>query len=264
MSNNRNPAEIQRIAREYLKSKLDHDMEQREASSHRPIYNVYSQPGCSSAGDLEWVEAELQTAKTELRERLYDHQRPLIDEIMEAHSLAPELRNALAHAVFRARRRDGVTEGWTGNEGQPFPSYARLLPARGTPGAESRYSWTIDFAIRRKQAREEMKPHIAEAERAKSEVVSLKEKLKAAKAVNPRNAVIEILETKIQEQEKAVRDAQAKADALDATVFDLKAVNPNAVIKIDKRTPEEVIQSIASQAEIVEQTLKALTTLLQT
>ena len=51
-------ADIQRIAREYLRSKLDHDMGEREAASHRAIYNVYSEPGRSSAGDLEWVEAE--------------------------------------------------------------------------------------------------------------------------------------------------------------------------------------------------------------
>jgi hypothetical protein len=38
VSKNRNPAEIQRIARDYLKDKLEHDMEQRESSPHRPIY----------------------------------------------------------------------------------------------------------------------------------------------------------------------------------------------------------------------------------
>jgi type I restriction enzyme M protein len=40
-----------------------------------------------------------------------------------------------------------------------FPSYARLLPKRGTKAGESRYSWTVDFAARRKQAREAMRPH---------------------------------------------------------------------------------------------------------
>ena len=101
VSNNRNPAEIQRIAREYLKDKLEHDMEQREGSPQRPIYNVFSETS-PSAADLQWVEAELETAKTELRERLFDHQRPLIDEIIEAHSVPPELRGALAHAILEA------------------------------------------------------------------------------------------------------------------------------------------------------------------
>jgi type I restriction enzyme M protein len=73
-----------------------------------------------------------------------------------------------------------LTEAWAEDENSTgeFPSYARLLPARGTPAGESRYSWTVDFAARRKQAREDMKPRIASAETAKAEVVSLKERPK--------------------------------------------------------------------------------------
>jgi type I restriction enzyme M protein len=158
-----------------------------------------------------------------------------------------------------------LTEAWKedANSTGEFPSYARLLSARGTPGAESRFSWTVDFAARRKQARDDMKPHLAEAEAAKAEVVSLKEKLKSIKTANPKDKKIEALETKIGEQEKASREAQSKADAIDAAVFDLKAVNPNAVVKIDTRTSEEVIESIAHQSKIVSQALEALRKLLK-
>jgi type I restriction enzyme M protein len=157
-----------------------------------------------------------------------------------------------------------LTQAWTEDENSKgdFPSYARLLSARGTPAAESRYSWTVDFAARRKQAREEMKPHIADAGAARAESVSLKEKLKALKAANPKDKKIQSLETKILELEKAARESQAKADAIDATVFDLKAVNPNAVVKLDTRTPNEVIQSIGEQGKIVEKALKTLRGLL--
>jgi type I restriction enzyme M protein len=34
-------------------------------------------------------------------------------------------------------------------------------------------------------------------------------------------------------------------------VFDLKAVNPNAVAKVDERTPLEINQSIEDQGRIV-------------
>jgi type I restriction enzyme M protein len=148
------------------------------------------------------------------------------------------------------------------NAGKPFPSYASLLSSRGTPAAESRYSWTVDFAARRKQAREDIQPHIAEAERAKAEVVLLKEKLKALKTSEPKDSKIEALETKIWEQEKAAREAQARADSIDAAVFDFKAVNPNAVMKIDTRSPEEVIQSIEEQGKIVAAALVGLRGLL--
>lgn len=144
------------------------------------------------------------------------------------------------------------------NADQPFPSYARLLKKRGTKAGESRYSWTVDFAARRKQAREDMKPHQAEVERAKAETVSLKEKLKALKAHGNDQAAKEKLEARIREEEKAAREAQAKVDAIDATVFDLKAVNPNAVVKLDERTPEEVIRSIEEQGKIVAEALATL------
>ena len=159
-----------------------------------------------------------------------------------------------------------LTEEWTedeSNEGQPFPSYARLLPARGTSAAESRYSWTIDFAARRKQARDHMEPYIAEAERARAEVVSLKEKLKALKTADPKDKKIEVLETKIWAQEKAASEAKSAADAIDAAVFDVKAVNPNAIVKNDTRTSDEVIQSIEDQGKIVANALETLRALLR-
>jgi type I restriction enzyme M protein len=116
----------------------------------------------------------------------------------------------------------------------------------------------VDFAARRKQAREGMKPHVDEAARLKAEVVSLKEKLKALKAANAKTEKIDALQTKIGEQEKAARESEAKAAAIDAAVFDLKAVNPNAIIKIDTRSPDEVISSIEEQGKIVAAALASL------
>lgn len=157
-----------------------------------------------------------------------------------------------------------LTAAWTEDENSKgaFPSYARLLSVRGTPAAESRYSWTVDFAARRKRAREDMKPYVEEATRLKAEVVSLKEKLKILKAANTKAEKIDALQAKIGEQEKAARESEAKADAIDAAVFDLKAVNPNAVVKIDTRTPEEVISSIEEQGKIVAAALASLRKLL--
>ena len=150
------------------------------------------------------------------------------------------------------------------NAGKPFPSYARLLPNHGKKSAESPYSWTVDFAARRKQARADMQPHIDEAERIKAAVVTLKEKFKALKKTDAKPAIIDALETQIKEQEKAARDSQSKADAIGASVFDLKAVNPNVIVKLDTRTPTEVLKSIEKQGEIVASSLAALRILLKT
>jgi type I restriction enzyme M protein len=160
----------------------------------------------------------------------------------------------------------GLTEAWKEDEAtrdKPFPSYARLLPAHGAPAAESRYSWTVDFAARRKKAREDMKPHVADAECARAEAVSLKEKLKALKAADGAGKTIEALQTKISEREKIARACETKVDSIDAAVFDLKAVNPNAVVKIDTRAPGEVIQSIEDQGLIISKALEALRALLE-
>ena len=158
-----------------------------------------------------------------------------------------------------------MIESWRkneANEGQPFPSYARLLPHRGTPRGESPYSWTVDFAERRRLARQRMQPHIDEAERIKVEVMSLKEKLKGIKKANGNANAIADFETKIKEREKAARDAQSKADAIGAAVFDLKAVNPNIVLKVDTRTPQQILDNIEEQSKIVAQSLAVLRSLI--
>jgi type I restriction enzyme M protein len=66
----------------------------------------------------------------------------------------------------------------------------------------------------------------------------------------------------IREQEATARKAQVKADAIDAAVLDLKAVNPNIVIKLDTRTPVEVIANIEKQGQVVADALDKLKTLL--
>jgi len=159
-----------------------------------------------------------------------------------------------------------LTANWKEHEDRQekhFPSFARLLARRGTPKGESPYSWTIDFAARRAQARRDMQPYLDEAQRMKAAVVTLKEKLKNLKKDKEGNGKIEALEAKIREQEKAARDAQSKADDIDAACFDLKAVNPNAIVKTDNRTPAEIIANIETQGEIVDEALDRLKKLLE-
>lgn len=156
--------------------------------------------------------------------------------------------------------------GWNteeANQGKPFPSYALLLEARGTPKGASRYSWTVDFAARRAKARADMQPFLEEAARLKGIIVGLKERLKGLKKEKAKEKLLEALEGEIRKQEKAAREAEAKAADIDAAVFDLKAVNPNAITKVDSRTPEEVIQNIEAQGQIVASSLKRLNALLK-
>lgn len=148
--------------------------------------------------------------------------------------------------------------------GKIFPSYASLLPKRGTPQGESRYSWTVDFAARRAKAREEMQPLLDEAAAIKAEVVDLKEQLKRLKKEKADKEALNAVDGQIREKEKAAKDLETKAADIDAAVFDLKAVNPNAVTKVDDRTPQQIIGSIEQQGRIVSESLTRLIKLLET
>ena len=148
------------------------------------------------------------------------------------------------------------------NAGKPFPSYTRMLAQRGTPEGNSRYSWTVDFAGRRAKAREEMQPLLDEAAQIKATVVDLKEQSKRLKKDKASDEKLSALMTQILENEKAARDLEAKAAAIDAAVFDLKAVNPTAVVEVDTRTPQEIISNIEAQGRIVADALARLNTLM--
>lgn len=146
--------------------------------------------------------------------------------------------------------------------GKPFPGYARLLPHRGTPKGESRWSWTVDFAARRAKARDEMQPLQDDAASIKAEVVDLKERLKQLKKEKDAAKKIAATESEIREKEKAVKELENRVTAIDAAVFDLKAVNPNAVNKVDDRTPKQVIDSIERHGKTVSESLSRLKTML--
>lgn len=146
--------------------------------------------------------------------------------------------------------------------GQPYPSYARMLAQRGTPAGEGRYSWTVDFAAKRAKARAEMAPLLEQANGIKAEVVTLKERLKRLKKAAALDQALDALDAQIRGQEKAARDLETQADAIDAAVFDLKAVNPNAVAVVDDRTPAQIIQNIQDQGRIVSEALVKLNALL--
>ena len=147
-------------------------------------------------------------------------------------------------------------------KGKPFPTFARLHSKRGTKKGESRFSWTIDFIARRAQARKEMAPYLADVQKLKEQTIGLKEELKRLKKEKAVKEKITTLQDKIKTVEKKTRETLSKANDIDAAVYDLKAVNPNAIAKVDTRTPEEIIKSIEAQGKIVSEALVKLKILL--
>ena len=146
--------------------------------------------------------------------------------------------------------------------GEPFPTFARLLPQRGTPAAESDSSWTLDFAARRAQARAEMAPLLAEGARLRAEALTLKEGIASRKKSGARETDLANDRRQILALEKQARDTQSAADAIDAACFDLKAVNPNARQQRDTRSAQEILAAIAAKGREVDAALARLSALL--
>jgi type I restriction enzyme M protein len=159
-----------------------------------------------------------------------------------------------------------LTAEWQADEanaGKVFPSYARMIAERGTAAGDSRYSWSVDFAARRAKARTDMQPLLDKASALKGDVVDLKETLKRLKKDKATDAKIDALDTQIREKDKAARDLETQAAAIDAAVFDLKAVNPNATAQVDSRTPAQIIQNIQDQGRVVAEALARLNALFE-
>ncbi len=148
------------------------------------------------------------------------------------------------------------------NAGKPFPSYARQLALHGTPGADSRYSWTVDFAARRAKAREDMQPLLDDAARIRDEVIDLKVRMKRLKQDKASSEDLALLGAQIREKDKSARELETQAAGIDAAVFDLKAVNPHAVTTVDTRTPAEIIASIEAHGQVIAGALARLCALL--
>ncbi len=145
-----------------------------------------------------------------------------------------------------------------GHADKPFPTFARLLALRGSEEAESDFSWTVDFADRRAQARTAMAPHLAEVERLKNEAVLLKDRLAALKKAHASDDDIAPCRNQLLNAEKFSREAQAAADLLDAATFDLKAVNPRVRVTRDERSPAQILQAIEEHGRDVEKALARL------
>ena len=108
-----------------------------------------------------------------------------------------------------------------------------------------------------------MQPLKDQASALKDKVINLKEGLRRLKKEKVPEAKIEAAEAQIREKDKAARDLEAQAAAIDAAVFDLKAVNPNVVAQVDVRTPAQIIKSIQDQGRIVAEALARLNALMQ-
>ncbi len=117
-----------------------------------------------------------------------------------------------------------------------FDEFLDLLPER----AEGDRSWTVNFKARREKAEKEARTLYGKAQRLEQEAQTLSGLVKGEGNANK----VATLNEQIVKLGREARDLRNKARAIEDAVYDLKAVNPNAVVEEDTRTPEELLEII--------------------
>ncbi len=140
-----------------------------------------------------------------------------------------------------------------------FAAFFELLPTR----ADSALSWTVDIEERRRAATEEARPFHEQARASKQEADRWSRRVAELKKAALRDAAaIEEAQVKASAALKEMREAGAKATAIENAVYDLKAVNPNSKPVVDARTPEELVATVEARGREVTEALNRLRALL--
>jgi type I restriction enzyme M protein len=137
-----------------------------------------------------------------------------------------------------------------------FGNFFDLLPER----ADSERSWTVDIKARRREAKRQADPLREKARPLTAESNELREnvkELKRQKTPEAQERIAELL-PRISALESEARELTNKAQTIEDAVYDLKAVNPNAKIEEDTRTPEELLDFIELKGREVAEALAVL------
>jgi type I restriction enzyme M protein len=136
-----------------------------------------------------------------------------------------------------------------------FEDFAAKLATR----ADSDRSWTIDLTARRANATEDARPFRETARTKSREAEHARDELQAVKKSKPRDeAAISAYEAALRDLVKQAREATSKADDIENSVYDLKAVNPNRKSDIDRRTPAELLDLVEAKGVEIADALKKL------
>jgi type I restriction enzyme M protein len=143
-----------------------------------------------------------------------------------------------------------------------FEEFIQLLPERGDSG----HSWTVDFAIRKRQAAETARPLHEQAHAKRQQVAQLREKLVEFKKLDkqspdlfaPVPEVVTGMEQRLRQLTQEANELAGKATDIENAVYDLKAVNPNRKPATDTRTPEELLALIEAKGREIAEALALL------
>jgi type I restriction enzyme M protein len=126
---------------------------------------------------------------------------------------------------------------------------------------DSDHSWTVDLTTRKAKAAAEAEPFKKQARTKEQIARKLNRELEELKKEKKAQAILDQIDDLAKQHRvisKEARELKAKAKAIEDAVYDLKAVNPNAQIEEDTRTPEELIDIIEEKGKEVAEALARL------
>jgi type I restriction enzyme M protein len=128
--------------------------------------------------------------------------------------------------------------------------------------SDSDRSWTLDFSGRRRRAAEDAKPFRETETHWKAQAESLRIAIADIKRSKTRDdAKLREAEANFETANRAIREAAARAQAIEDAVYDLKAVNPYKKLEVDERSPSELLSLADMKAKEVSDILAALRSL---
>ncbi len=136
-----------------------------------------------------------------------------------------------------------------------FEDFFRLLPIR----ADGERSWTVDIVARRAEAKREADPFRIQAAKLATSAEAARQRARELKKADAANLEeISVLDSDSSKLDAQARELNAKAQAIEDAVYDLRAVNPNAKNDEDARTAEQLIALIRKKGQEIENALTEL------
>lgn len=117
------------------------------------------------------------------------------------------------------------------------------------------------FSARLQKALDEARPHREDAAKLSAQAKILEEKIRDQRKEKIAPSELAALDEELKSIQRSARDSLAKAEAVENAAYDLKAVNSNRVRTEDKRTPAQLLESIADKGTEVDAALRRLRTI---
>ncbi len=136
-----------------------------------------------------------------------------------------------------------------------FEEFFQLLPKRG----DSKQSWTLDFSARLQKSLEDARPFWEKFAELNAEAKIIDDEIREQRKKKPTDdGKIQNLFAQWKALDQSARENSSKAESIENAAFDLKAVNPNRVSIVDKRTPNELLRAISDKGKEADKALARL------